>query len=130
MERTGSPSVGSSGTILLVDQQRNTADLMKIFLRADGYNVDHTPSPSQAIEFARQSRYDMVITELVMSGMTGIDLYQEIKSLADETRFMFLLRMSAEAIRLMGSLERKDVIKKEPLSINEVICKVRAAFYE
>ena len=120
MEKTGSPSVCSGGTILLVDQQRNTADLMKIFLRADGYNVDHTPSPSQAIEFARQSRY----------GMTGIDLYREIKSLADETRFMFLLRMSAEAIRLMGSLERKDVIKKEPLSINEVICKVRAAFYE
>jgi hypothetical protein len=39
---------------------------------------------------------------------------------------MFLLSVSVEAIRLMGSLDRSDVIKKEPLSINEVIGKVRA----
>ena len=41
---------------------------------------------------------------------------------------MFLLKASIEELRLMGSLDRKDVIKKEPLSINEVIAKVRAAF--
>jgi hypothetical protein len=41
---------------------------------------------------------------------------------------MFLLSASSEALRLMGSLDRKDVIKKEPLSINELIHKVRAAF--
>jgi hypothetical protein len=39
---------------------------------------------------------------------------------------MFLLSVSREALKLMGSLDREDVIKKEPLSINEVICKVRA----
>jgi hypothetical protein len=40
---------------------------------------------------------------------------------------MFLLSVSSEELRLMGSFERGDVIKKEPLSINEVICKFRAA---
>jgi len=35
---------------------------------------------------------------------------------------------SREALRLMGSLDMSDVIKKEPLSMNEVISKVRAAF--
>lgn len=43
---------------------------------------------------------------------------------------MFLLAISSEAIRLMGSLDREDVIRKEPLSINEVIYKVRAGAYE
>ncbi|MEO9320773.1 MAG: response regulator [Nitrososphaera sp.] len=127
MQNTGFPP--AAGSILLVDQQQNTAELLKTYLRADGFSVDHAAAPDVALEYANQSRYGMVITDLVMNGMTGIDLYREIKARADETRFMFLLRLSAESIRLMGTLERKDVIKKEPLSINEVIGKVRAAFY-
>jgi DNA-binding response OmpR family regulator len=74
-------------------------------------------------------KYRVVITDLVMQGMTGLDLYREIRSYDDKVRFMFLLSIPREALRLMGSLDREDVIKKEPLSINEVICKVRA-FYE
>jgi two-component system OmpR family response regulator len=118
-------------TILLVDQKRATADLMKVYLRAVGYSVDHTPDPSQALKFAAQSKYGVVITDLVMHGITGLDLYREIKSHYDEqVRFMFLLSISGgdAALRLMGALERGDIIKKEPLSINEVIFKVRAAF--
>lgn len=113
-------------TILLVDQKPNTASLMRTYLRADGFAVDHTPDPSEALKFASQMKYRVVITDLVMSGMSGLDLYREIRSYDGEVRFMFLLAVSSEAIRLMGSLDRHDVIKKEPLSINEVMYKVRA----
>jgi DNA-binding response OmpR family regulator len=116
-----------SQTILLVDQKPNTATLMSVYLRADGFAVDHTPDPSEALKFASQMKYRVVITDLVMRGMTGLDLYREIRSHDLEVRFVFLLSVSSEAIRLMGSLDRDDVIKKEPLSINEVICKVRGA---
>lgn len=114
-------------TILLVDQKPNTANLMSTYLRADGFSVDHTPDPSEALKFASQMKYRVVITDLVMQGMTGLDLYREIRSYDGEVRFMFLLSVSGDALKLMGSLDRNDVIKKEPLSINEVICKVRAA---
>jgi DNA-binding response OmpR family regulator len=113
--------------ILLVDQKPNTAALMSTYLRADGFSVDHTPDPSEALKFASEMKYRVVITDLVMRGMSGLDLYREIRSYGGEVRFMFLLSVSAEALRLMGSLDRDDVIKKEPLSINEVISKVRAA---
>ena len=101
---------------------------MATYLRADGFSVDHTPDPSEALKFASEMKYRVVITDLVMRGMSGLDLYREIRSYDDQVRFMFLLSVSAEALRLMGSLERDDVIKKEPLSMNEVISKVRATF--
>jgi len=113
--------------ILLVDQKPNTATLMTTYLRADGFSVDHTPDPSEALKFASEMKYSVVITDLVMRGMSGLDLYREIRSYDGEVRFMFLLSVSAETLRLMGSLDRDDVIKKEPLSMNEVISKVRAA---
>ena len=66
-------------SILLVDQKHSTANLMKTYLRADGYAVDHTPDPKEAVVFATHTDYSLVITDLVMRGMTGIDLYREIK---------------------------------------------------
>ncbi len=111
-----------------MDQKPNTAALMSTYLRADGFSVDHTPDPSEALKFASQMKYKVVIADLVMpGGMTGLDLYREIRSYDGEVRFMFLLSVSSEAIRLMGSLDRDDVIKKDPLSINEVMYKVHAA---
>lgn len=102
---------------------------MKTYLRVDGFTVTHTPDPSEAIRLASQTKYEVVITDLVMRGMSGLDLYREVKSYDGRVRFMFLLsNVSTEALRLMGSVNRDDVIKKEPLSINEVILKVRAAF--
>jgi twitching motility two-component system response regulator PilH len=98
---------------------------MSVYLRADGLSVDHTPDPSEALKFASQMKYNIVITDLVMPGMTGLDLYREIRSHDGDVRFMFLISISSEELRLMGSLDREDVIKKEPLSINEVIFKVR-----
>ncbi|MGI0037568.1 MAG: response regulator [Nitrososphaera sp.] len=115
-------------SILLVDQKYSTASLMKTYLRADGYSVDHTADPKEAVVYATHADYSLVITDLVMRGMTGIDLYREIRCTCDkQITFMFLLRPSSQELRLMGSLDRKDVIKKEPLSMNEVITKVRAA---
>lgn len=114
--------------ILLVDQKPGTAILMKTYLTAGGYDVDHTPDPEEAVELASQLHYRVVITDLVMRGMSGIDLYREIKSCNLQVSFVFLLTPSADSLKLMGSLERDDVIKKEPLSMNEVMYKVRAAF--
>jgi DNA-binding response OmpR family regulator len=101
---------------------------MKTYLRVDGYTVDHTMDPVEAVAYAENNDYSLVITDLVMHGMTGIDLYREIRCCCDrQITFMFLLRASREELHLMGSFQRRDVIKKEPLSINEVIMKVRAA---
>jgi DNA-binding response OmpR family regulator len=117
-----------SESILLVDQKQSTASLMKTYLRADGFTVHHTPNPKEALLYATHAEYSLVITDLVMRGMSGFDLYREIRCTCDkQITFMFLLRPSTQELALMGSLDRKDVIKKEPLSINEVITKVRAA---
>ena len=116
---------------MLVDQKRNTADLMRLYLRTLGYSIDHTADPSEAVKFVARSKYEMVITDLIMNGgITGFDLYRRIKALDEEIKFVFLLSLAASynVIKLLGSLDRIDVIKKEPLSINEVIYKVRAAF--
>lgn len=114
--------------VLLVDQEHHTAELMKTYLRADGYMVDHTPYPEEAIQLADQIQYGVVLTDLLMQGMTGLDLYRQIALHDVRVRFVFMITLSGETLKVLGSLDRNEVIKKEPLSISEVISKVRAAF--
>ena len=121
---------GTMRAVLLVDQKQNTAGIIKTYLMAGGYSVDHTQDTAEALEFAAQARYGVVITDLVLPGMTGFDLYREIRAYDDRIQFVFLLTPSGEALRLMGTFERKDVINKELLSMNKVIQKMRAAFHE
>lgn len=111
-----------------MDQKRHTAELMKMYLRIDGYDVDHAQDPEEALALADQVRYGVVLTDLVMPGLNGLDLYREITQHDVRVRFVFLITPSGDVLRLLGSLDRDDVIRKEPLSINEVISKVRAAF--
>jgi DNA-binding response OmpR family regulator len=115
-------------SVLLVDQKQSTAELVKTYLATDGYEVDYTPDPSEAIEYAMRSQYGVVVTDLIMKEMTGLDLYRLIRSYDTRVHFVFMLTLWGDAVRLMGPLERSDIIKKEPLSMNEVIYKVRAAF--
>lgn len=120
-------------TVLLIDQKQSTANLMKTYLRANGWSIDHTTDPLEAVKkfvVSESKKYQVIITDLVMPSMTGLDLYREVRYYDEQVKFMFLLSLSssAEALRLMGSLDRNDIIKKEPLSINEVLHKVQAAF--
>lgn len=64
-------------TILLVDQKQNTAGIIKTYLLAGGYSVDHTPDPTEALEFAAQVQYGVIVTDLVLPGMKGFDLYRD-----------------------------------------------------
>ena len=84
---------------------------MKTYLRADGWSVDHTPDPSEALKFACCTKYEVVVTDLVMRGMTGLDLYREIRYHNGEVKFVFLLSMSGEALRdrIEANLARQSV---------------------
>ena len=80
---------GTMRAVLLVDQKQNTAGIIKTYLTAAGYSVDHTPDPAEALEFAAQAQYGVVITDLVLPGMTGFYLYREIRSYDDRILFVF-----------------------------------------
>jgi DNA-binding NtrC family response regulator len=50
------------------------------------YDVDSAWNGREALEFMKNKRYDLVITDLNMPGMNGIDLLKEIKTIAPDTK--------------------------------------------
>jgi two-component system response regulator HydG len=68
-----------NGNILIVDDDDDTAILLRDSLRKRGFDVDAVNSAQQCLEHLRTDPADVVVTDVQMSGMSGIDLCQELR---------------------------------------------------
>ncbi|MBI5622322.1 MAG: response regulator [Elusimicrobia bacterium] len=73
-----------SQTILVVDDDQDLLFMCAKLLRAEGYPVDEASSGPQALE-KLVAHYDIVLTDLMMPGMTGIELLRGVKALSPST---------------------------------------------
>lgn len=65
--------------ILLVDDQKSLRRSLSLMLQAAGFETGEAESGEEALAHLGEQRYDLVITDLRMEGMSGIDLLREIK---------------------------------------------------
>lgn len=70
--------------ILVVDDEISMCDFMEIMLSKEGYEVQSTDSPRHALELLRENDFDLVLTDLNMPEMSGIEVLKEIKSFKSE----------------------------------------------
>jgi DNA-binding response OmpR family regulator len=70
--------------IIIVDDDDDIANLFKIFLESNGYDVDAYSNPIDALNNFRKQSHDLVILDLKMPKMDGITLYQKIKEIDDK----------------------------------------------
>jgi DNA-binding NtrC family response regulator len=66
--------------ILLIEDDQSTASALEKVLRADGYSVNVSPRGDDGLAQARNQSYDLVITDLKLPGLTGLDLIAELHS--------------------------------------------------
>ena len=66
--------------LLVVDDDESLRWVTKVQLEQSGYAVDAAPDGREALELLQQNGADLVITDLMMPGMSGLDLLKEIRS--------------------------------------------------
>jgi two-component system response regulator HydG len=69
-----------TGRILIVDDDRSLCEVMETDLRLRGFRVSWYTSPREALQALQDESYDVVLTDLKMPGMNGIDLCDRIVS--------------------------------------------------
>jgi DNA-binding NtrC family response regulator len=65
-------------SILVVDDEKSQREILEMILSAAGYNVTTASSGEAALKFAAEARFDLVLTDLKMTGMDGIELLQQL----------------------------------------------------
>ena len=68
----------SRKSILVVDDEKNQREILETILSGEGYDVTTASSGEAAMKFVESRRFDLVLTDLKMTGMSGLDLLREL----------------------------------------------------
>lgn len=80
----------SRKSILVVDDEKNQREILETILSGEGYDVTTASSGEAAMKFVESRRFDLVLTDLKMTGMSGLDLLKELTNF-DKSIIVILL---------------------------------------
>lgn len=84
--------------ILVVDDERSVLYTIEAVLKKDGYKISKASSAEEAYELFVQGTYDLVITDLTMSGESGMVLMEKVLKVNPETLVILITAYGSEAI--------------------------------
>lgn len=112
-------------TILFVDDNESVLKPLSSLLESVGYHVLSADSGKAAMEMAtpQLDRIDLLITDVVMPGMTGRELARHLRSLRPELKILFLTGFSPDTVA--DPLEPGAVLLQKPVTMNVLLQSVR-----
>jgi DNA-binding NtrC family response regulator len=118
---------GDKGHILVVDDEPSMRTTLSILLKREGYQVSLAESGAEALPMLAPGEYDMILTDLKMEGMDGIELLRHIKAVDPQAEVLIFTAYGtiASAVEAM-KLGAYDYIGK-PFDEEELLLKVARA---
>ncbi len=106
--------------ILVVDDELSMREFLSILLEREGYDVSVAGSAEEALRLIELSLFDLVLSDVQMPGLSGIELLSRIKQISPETGVLMVTAFSAaeQAVEAM-KLGAYDYIAK-PFKIEEI----------
>jgi two-component system, OmpR family, KDP operon response regulator KdpE len=113
------------GRILVVDDESQITRVLRAALSAQGYDVRTANDPEEGLRLFREWPPDLVITDLMMPGMNGVELCRAIRS-HGATPVLVLSVREHERSKVEALDAGADDYVTKPFSIQEVLARVRA----
>jgi two-component system, NtrC family, response regulator PilR len=112
--------------ILVVDDDAGGLRNVACFLRLEEYDVDEACDGNQAVLLLDQVKFDLVLSDVMMPGLNGLDLLEHIRSAAPDIPVLLMSGFS--------HIELDEIIKRgavdfiiKPLDLDVLLSKVRRA---
>lgn len=116
----------SAGRILVVDDDPQIRRVMRVTLTGQGYEVDDAKNGENALEKLRLDRFDLVLLDMNMPGMGGLDVCRQIRHDSEVAVIMLTVRDSEEDKVQALDAGADDYVTK-PYRTGELLARIRAA---
>ncbi|MBI5959274.1 MAG: response regulator transcription factor [Chloroflexi bacterium] len=111
--------------VLIVDDEENIRKLVEAYLTAEGYTVHSAADGVQGLAAFRRYHPDLVILDIMLPGMDGLDVLQQIRRESD-AYVLLLTSRSEETDRVIGLTVGADDYVTKPFSPRELMARVKA----
>ena len=118
----------SKNTILIVDDERDILDLIEYNLKKEGFSVITAEDGVEGIERARQYKPDLVLLDIMMPKMDGLEVIALMRDDANlrEIPVIFLTARSDEKTEVKGLDRGADDFLTKPISTTKLVSRIKA----
>jgi two-component system response regulator RegX3 len=114
-----------SERILLVEDEPAIADAVEYALQSEGFEVDALDNGAEALAAAQQRDYDLLVLDLMLPGLSGIEICRRLRS-ESPVPILMVTAKDAEVDRVLGLEVGADDYVTKPFSMPELTARVRA----
>ncbi len=124
--KTDIAALEGSETILLVEDNPAVRNLAQTILKRRGYSVLVASNGHEAIQIlhSHEGPVQLLLTDVVMPGMNGRELYERISAIHPEIQVLFISGYTADVMALRG-VENSAHFLQKPFSVSALIAKIR-----
>ncbi len=111
--------------ILLVDDDQELCELLARYLQREGISADQVHTGPEGLEQARAAQYDAVVLDIMLPGMTGLEVLTELRK-KSQIPVIMLTAKGDEMDRIVGLEIGADDYLPKPCNPRELIARLRA----
>jgi DNA-binding response OmpR family regulator len=120
------PAEEARGLVLVVEDERPIADLVRLYLSRDGFGVHVEYDGPSGLAAARRLRPVACVLDIALPGMLGTEVCHRLREAGDWTPVLFLTARDDEVDRIVGLELGADDYVTKPFSPRELVARVRA----
>ena len=122
--------MATGGTIVVVDDEANIADLVDLYLRKEGFRVLKAATGEDGLELAKRERPRLVVLDVGLPGIDGLEVCRRLRADASQevsnVPVIFLTARDSEIDRILGLEMGADDYLTKPFSPRELVARVKA----
>ncbi|MEK6323810.1 MAG: sigma-54 dependent transcriptional regulator [Acidobacteriota bacterium] len=100
--------------LLVVDDERSMRELLELVLKREGYAVHTAENGTRALELVRQNVYDLIISDVKMPDINGIELLARVREISPETMVIMITAFATvDTARRAFKLGAEDLVIKD-----------------
>jgi two-component system response regulator ChvI len=117
-----------SHRIAIVEDEKNIRDNVAFALEREGYEVDSFGDGAAAWEVFQEQLPDLVILDIIMPRMDGLEVCRRLRAVSDDVPIIFLTSRDEEFDRVLGLELGADDYLCKPFSMRELLARIRVLF--
>ena len=126
VDRSAGGDAMNAASILVVDDEPQIRRVMRTTLSSHGYVIREATTGEEAVDAVRKERPDLILLDVNMPGIGGIEAAREIREMSDAPIIMLTVR-NAERDKVIALDAGADDYVVKPFGIEELLARIRAA---